>query len=79
MDEERTTTESDYQANFSIPSHLKWPSKRVSQAAELAYLYERHDTEFELPLYPKQAGVTDVVDALYNDPTSNSSTRKGPR
>ena len=74
IDEERTMIESNYQANVSIPSHLKWPSKRVSQAADLAYLYERHNAEFELPFYPKRAGVTDVVDSLYDDPTSLSLT-----
>ena len=74
IDEERTMTESNCQANVSIPSHLKWPSKRVSQATELAYLYERHDAEFELPFYSKRAGVTDVVNSLYDDPTSLSLT-----
>ena len=74
MDDERTTEENNYEANVSIPSHLKWPSKRTSRTAELAYLYKRQDTEFELPFYsihPKQAGVTDVV---YDDPTSLSLT-----
>ena len=73
MDDERTTEESNYEANVSIPSHLKWPSKRTSRTAELAYLYKRQDTEFELPFYsihPKQAGVTDVV---YDDPTIQAS------
>ena len=74
MDEERTTEENNYEANVSIPSHLKWPSKRTSRTAELAYLYERQDAEFELPfynIYPKRAGATDVV---YDDPTSLSLT-----
>ena len=75
IDEEGATIESNYQANVSVPSHLKWASKRISRAADhdLAFLYEGHDTEFELPFYPKQAGgVTDVADSLYNDPTSLS-------
>ena len=72
--EEKTMTEGNYQSNINIPSHLKWPSKRVIRAAELAYLYERHSDEFELPFYPKRAGVTDVVDSLYDDPTCLSLT-----
>ena len=73
-DEVRTTEENPYEANLSIPSYLKWPSKRASRAAELAYLYERQDAEFELPFYPNRAGVSDVVDSLYDDPTSLSLT-----
>ena len=77
IDEEGATIESNYQANVSVPSHLKWPTKRISRVADhdLAYLYEGHDTEFELPFYPKQAGgVTGVADSLYDDPTSLSLT-----
>ena len=76
MNEERAMMESTYQAHVSIPSHLKWATpksiKRVSNAAELAYLYERKDDEFELSFHSKQAGVTDVVDFLYEEPTSLS-------
>ena len=77
IDEEGATVESNYQTNVSIPSHLKWASKRISRAADhdLAYLYEGHNTEFELPFYPKRAGgVTDVAGSLYDDPTSLSLT-----
>ena len=77
IDEEETMIENHYQTNVSIPSHLKWPTKRVSQAADhdLAYLYEGHNAEFELPLlHPKGAGVTDVTDSPYDDPTSLSLT-----
>ena len=84
--DEGATLESNYQANVSVPSHLKWVSKRISRAADhdLAYLYEGHNTEFELPFYPKKAGgVTDVADSLYDDPTSLSltpcSTSEGAR
>ena len=72
MTAELMDEESNYQANVSIPSCLKRSSKRVSKAAELAYLYESDDAEFELPFYPKPPGVADVVDSLYDDPTSLS-------
>ena len=70
-DEVRTTEENPYEANLSIPSYLKWPSKRASRTAELAYLYK---SEFELPFYTNRAGVSDVVDSLYDDPTCLSLT-----
>ena len=79
MDEEEPIIESiyqNYQAHVSVPSHFKRatprPTKRGSTAAELAYLYGRKDAEFELPFHPKQAGVTDVVEFLYEEPTSLS-------
>ena len=74
MDEIGTTEENNYEANVSIPSHLKWPSKRASRAAELAYLYERQYAEFEVPFYLKRAGVTDAVNSLYDNPTSLTLT-----
>jgi hypothetical protein len=80
MDEEGAATESNYQANIRVPSHLKWSTKRISRAAdhELAYLYEGSGAKFELPFYPNQAaqpgGVTNVADSLYDDPTSLSLT-----
>ena len=77
IDEDETMIENHYQTNVSIPSHLKWPTKRVSQAADhdLAYLYEGHNAEFELQLlHPKGAGVTDVTNSLYGNPTSLSLT-----
>ena len=72
MNEE--TESPTYEAHVSIPSYLKRPSKRVSTAAELAYLYEtKEDSEFVLPFQSHVAGV-EFNSTFYDDPKSLSLT-----
>ena len=71
MDEERTIIESiyqNYQAHVSIPSHLRRSTKRGSNTAELAYLYERNDAEFGVP---KCKYTDDSIIGSLNDQPNN--------